>query len=110
VRSLALLGVPIAVAAPGACRAVEPTNKPVDACIHACQTRASRQCAPTECERGCEFILDRLVEKETDTVVACVAKLPRRCTDLVWADCAAQVGPHIDGGPPAPPPPQEDWE
>ena len=52
----------------------------------------------------------RGVERETDTVVSCVASAPRRCTDVVWADCAAHVGPHLDGGPPAPYLPPEDWE
>jgi hypothetical protein len=104
----ALLAIPLALA--GACRAVEPTNKPVDSCVRSCEARASRQCSSSECERGCEFILDRLVEKEADTVVACVARLPRRCSDVVWADCAAHVGPHVDGGPPGPSPPAEDWE
>jgi hypothetical protein len=92
------------------CRAVEPANKPVDACIDMCEKKASRQCSSSECNRGCEFILDRLVERETDTVVSCVARAPRRCTDVVWADCAAHVGPHLDGGPPAPYLPPEDWE
>ncbi len=100
----------IVLATAGACRAVEPSNKPVETCVQSCEARASRQCSSSECERGCEFILDRLVEKEADTVVACVARLPRRCSDVVWADCAARVGPHLDGGPPGPAPPQEDWE
>jgi hypothetical protein len=93
-----------------ACRAVEPSNKPVDFCIDACEKRASKQCSSSECNRGCEFVLDRLVERETETVISCISRTPRRCTDVVWAECAASVGPHIDGGPPAPPPPNEDWE
>jgi hypothetical protein len=98
-----------AIASLGACRAVEPTNKPVDTCERSCEARASRQCSTSECERGCEFILDRLVEKETDNVIACVSRGPRRCSDVVWAECAASIGPHLDGGPPAPPPPPDDW-
>lgn len=90
-----------------ACRALEPSNKPIDACLKACTTRASRQCSEAECGRGCEFILDRLVEKEMDNVVACVARTARRCTDVVWADCAVHIGVHADGGPPSPPPPVE---
>ena len=43
-------------------------------------------------------------------VIACVARNPRRCTDVVWADCAARIGPHADGGPPAPPPPPDEYE
>lgn len=89
-------------------RALEPANKPIDACVKKCHERASRQCSDAECARGCEFILDRLIEKEGDNVLACVARRPRRCTDVVWADCAANVGVHADGGPPAPPPPQDE--
>jgi hypothetical protein len=92
----------------GACNAMEPSNKPVDTCVRACKTRAARSCTEGECMRGCEFILDRLVEKEGDNVIACVARTPRRCTDVVWADCAARIGVHADGGPPAPPPPRDD--
>ena len=91
------------------CRAAfEPSNKPVDACVASCNKRASRQCSEGECNRGCEFILDRLVEKETNNVIACVAKNQRRCTDVVWADCAVRIGVHADGGPPAPGPPAEE--
>ena len=90
------------------CRALEPSNKPVDACVQTCTVRASRSCSEAECARGCEFILDRLVEREMSNVVTCVARTPRRCTDVVWAECAANIGVHSDGGPPAPPPPAED--
>lgn len=90
------------------CRAVEPTNRPVDACMKRCAALASRQCSEAECNRGCEFVIDRLVERETEVVVSCVARKNRRCTDVVWADCAAHVGPHLDGGPPAPLPPVEE--
>jgi hypothetical protein len=90
------------------CRALQPSNRPVDACVQRCKTQASRQCSEAECERGCEFILDRLVERETNNVLACVVRTPRRCTDVVWADCAVRIGVHADGGPPAPPPPSED--
>jgi hypothetical protein len=93
----------------GACgRALEPANKPVDACVKACTARASRQCSDGDCTRGCEFILDRIVEKESANVLACVTRTARRCTDVVWADCAAHVGVHADGGPPAPPPPADE--
>jgi hypothetical protein len=92
----------------GCGRVLEPANKPIDTCVKSCVERASRSCSEGECSRGCEFILDRIVEKESDNVLACVARTPRRCGDIVWADCAAQVGIHADGGPPAPPPPQDD--
>lgn len=90
------------------CRVFEPSNKPIDTCRRSCNSKAKTQCTEAQCERGCEFILDRLVEREGDRVLGCVAASPRRCTDVVWADCAARVGVHADGGPPAPPPPQEE--
>jgi len=87
---------------------LEPANKPIDTCVRSCKSRASRSCSEGECMRGCEFVLDRLLEREGDNVIACVARTPRRCTDTVWADCAARVGVHADGGPPPPPLPQEE--
>lgn len=92
------------------CRAVEPKNRPLDTCEASCKARASRQCSEDECARGCEFILDRIIEREGDNVIACVARGNRRCSDVVWADCAARIGVHADGGPPAPPPPPEEDE
>ena len=102
---LALAALVLAAVACG--RALEPANKPLDTCRRSCVKRAARQCSEAECERGCEFILDRIIEREADNVIACVASMDRRCTDVVWADCAVHVGPHADGGPPAPPPPEE---
>jgi hypothetical protein len=90
------------------CRVGTPSNRPIEACMNACTARAARQCSEADCARGCELILDRLVEKEMDNVIACMARTPRRCTDVVWADCAAHVGVHADGGPPAPLPPVEE--
>ncbi|AKU94624.1 hypothetical protein AKJ09_01288 [Labilithrix luteola] len=81
---------------------------PVDACTAKCEEMASRQCSPAECARGCEFILDRLVEGESKNVLACVARTDRRCGDVLWAHCATHIGPHADGGPPGPPPPADD--
>ncbi len=100
--------VPLFVIA--ACRAVDPSNRVVESCEAKCNRQISRECSEAECNRGCEFILDRLVERETDNVLACVAKRARRCTDVVWAECAARIGVHADGGPPAPPAPKDDWE
>lgn len=95
--------------ASASCRIHEPANKPVDACRRSCAVKAKAQCSEDECHRGCEFILDRLVEREGDTVLDCVAAAPRRCTDVVWADCAAKIGVHLDGGPPGyVPRPEED--
>ena len=92
-----------------ACRAVDPSNRVVAACETKCNARISRNCSEQECNRGCEFILDRLVERETDQVLACVGKRARRCSDVVWAECAATIGEHADGGPPAPSGPKDDW-
>lgn len=106
----AVFAVVVALA-PAACgRALEPENKRVDTCVRSCEERLDRACSSSECRRGCEFILDRLVEKEQDNVLACVGRTSRRCSDVVWADCATRIGVHADGGPPAPPPPPEDWE
>ena len=89
-------------------RVLEPANRPVDGCVRSCKARMSRQCSEAECERGCEFILDRILEKESDNVMACIARTPRRCSDVVWADCATRIGIHADGGPPEAPPPAEE--
>ena len=93
-----------------ACRAFEPPNRPLDTCRRSCESRAKLQCSAADCERGCEFILDRIVEREGERVIDCVAAGARRCSDVVWADCATHIGPHADGGPPAPPPPSDDDE
>jgi len=106
--AVALGGLLLAPALGGCGRALEPENRPIDTCVRACKTRASRQCSEAECGRGCEFILDRIVEKESDNVIACVARTSRRCGDVVWADCATKIGVHADGGPPAPPPPADE--
>jgi hypothetical protein len=98
----------VLIAAPLACRALEPSNRPIDTCRSSCETKAKRQCTDVQCERGCEMILDRIIERESERVIACVASSVRRCTDVVWADCAARVGVHADGGPPGPPPPPDD--
>lgn len=108
-RLLAVLVVSSVIGHALACQdATSPTAGIVEKCARECEKKASRSCSERECTRGCEFILDRLVEKEGSNVLACVAKMPRRCTDVVWAECAARVGAHADGGPPAPPPPQEE--
>lgn len=100
----------VLVVAGASCRALEPKNRPLDTCEASCKARASRQCSEDECARGCEFILDRILEREGDRVIACVGGGNRRCSDIVWADCAAKIGIHADGGPPAPPPPPEEEE
>ncbi|MEI7894194.1 MAG: hypothetical protein WCI05_13960 [Myxococcales bacterium] len=88
-----------------ACRAKGAPRTPEETCASACTARVAR-CGAEECARGCNFILDRLVEREMDTVLACVAKTSA-CDDPAWAKCAVLVGVHLDGGPPPPPPPDE---
>lgn len=83
----------------------EPANRPEARCADACIVQAKDRCTEAECERGCLFVLDRLVEKEQRTVLACISSAKGACDDHAWADCAVRVGPHADGGPPAPPPP-----
>jgi hypothetical protein len=71
-------------------------------CFAACTTKANARCNEQECARGCRFILDRLVEREDGHVLACVAQGTGPCKDDTWAQCAAKVGIHADGGPPVP--------
>ncbi len=106
-RALVLPSLLLLVVIGASCRIADPANRPVDACVSKCNARLSRQCSEGECTRGCEFILDRLVENEGDPVLSCVGRFPRGCGDPAWAECATRVGVHADGGPPAPPPPQE---
>jgi hypothetical protein len=47
---------------------------------------------------------DRFVEHEGEQVLTCVEKSDAACDDTLWADCAARIGVHLDGGPPSPPP------
>lgn len=90
------------------CQAESPPRGPEGICAKVCSTRAGH-CTAQECARGCNLVLDRLVEREGGHVLACVAKAQRSCDDPVWAKCAALIGPHADGGPPAPPK-SEDFE
>lgn len=90
-----------------ACNAHDAPRTPEETCIAACADRASR-CSENECRRGCNMSLDRIIEREQDTVIACVAKATGDCGDALWAKCGARVGVHTDGGPPAPPPPPDD--
>ena len=100
----------LALSAVVACHVVAPPNRPVQSCIDRCVNVASKVCDEHACERGCQFILDRLVEREGDNVVSCVASMAKACDDRTWAHCAVHLGAHKDGGPPAPAPPSDDWE
>jgi hypothetical protein len=88
------------------CNAAAPSPSPEDNCRTACAAKA-RRCTENQCARGCNLILDRLLEHEGDTVLACMSAARPPCNDERWADCAMRVGPHADGGPPAPPPRRE---
>lgn len=74
-------------------------GRPIARCIDDCNARASSRCDEGACERGCKFILDRIVEREDRPVVTCVGAASS-CGDETWASCAARVGVHADGGPP----------
>ena len=89
-----------------ACNSKEPPSGPEAICASACEANAS-QCTRHQCARGCNLILDRLAEGEGDHVIDCVAKTAQTCDDRAWAHCAARVGVHADGGPPAPRPPSD---
>jgi hypothetical protein len=94
-----------------ACQMQSSPPRPDDLCVHTCVTTIP-QCTETGCTRGCQLSLDRLIEPEGDHVLACVRKgvtsaAPNSygyvlCDDALWASCAARIGPHADGGPPAP--------
>ncbi len=99
---------PIAAAiAPSSAAFPNSSTGPEPDCEARCAARATA-CREDECRRGCNLILDRLVERLGEPIVACVAGSRSRCDDRVWAACAVRVGPHADGGPPAPPPPDDD--
>jgi len=88
-----------------ACEAEAPPRGPEATCTKACAARAP-SCSARECARGCNLVLDRLVEREGGHVLACIARgrpSTPSCDDRAWARCAALTGPHVDGGPPAPP-------
>ena len=87
------------------CRAADPPNKPENVCVEACVDRASKACTEGECRVGCRMALDRMIEHEGERVISCVSTAKKRkCDQYLWAECAAKIGPHVDGGPPIPPP------
>lgn len=101
--SSVIFGVLVGLGLAAGCRSPEPQGRPEIQCNEACNARASKRCTDFDCERGCRFVLDRLVEHEGNQVVSCVAAGKGACDDAAWADCAVRVGVHVDGGPPAPP-------
>jgi hypothetical protein len=91
-----------------ACNSTSPPSGPEATCAQACAAHAPH-CDSLSCGRGCNLVLDRLAEGEGDRVIACVAKnKDHACNDRAWAYCAARIGVHADGGPPAPAPPSDD--
>ena len=111
---IAFLPVALFALAVWDCKDASAPPGPEADCVSAC-ARQARQCSLHECTRGCAFVLDRLVEHESAAVLGCVASHAGArpagqdthegaCSDPVWADCAAAVGVHADGGPPAPSP------
>jgi hypothetical protein len=97
------LGLTLGLAA---CRAESPPRGIEATCAKSCEVSAS-QCSPHQCRRGCNLVMDRLAENQGDVVLACVVRARRACDDRAWARCATRVGPHADGGPPAPLPPPD---
>src|SRR5438874_10489860 len=74
----------------GGCRPVssaKPTDV-VDACTDACKAQAAKHCSEHDCDRGCMFVLDRLVEREQKAILACVSSASGACDDALWARCA----------------------
>ncbi len=104
------------------CPAESVAHRPERKCADACVARAKGRCSEDACGRGCAFILDRILENEHLHVIDCVSKRTgpatpagaekdewrdAPCGDREWAECAARVGVRADGGPPAPPPVDE---
>jgi hypothetical protein len=116
VNRFVLIALALATGATGAaCNAKGPPGGFEQTCARACEAR-DKACEPAECWRGCNLVLDRLAEHEGEHVIACVATAmsgpggpgaPKACDDRLWARCAARIGAHADGGPPAPPPPRD---
>jgi hypothetical protein len=105
-------GLAVVVALAAGCNAKGPPRGPEETCVAACTQRV-KGCEEEQCWRGCNLVLDRLAESEGDKIVDCVASMTvppgPSCDDRTWARCAVRVGIHVDGGPPAPPPPK-DWD
>lgn len=100
--SAALLVLAVSFVGAAGCRSLTPPNGPAQVCRARCEQHTKNVCTASECVRGCELSMDRVVENEVHNVIACVSKSTRGCTDTVWAECNALIGPNADGGPPPP--------
>jgi hypothetical protein len=113
--AIGALGALVLLGIVAGCGPETPPTGPEQTCVLACETRVDG-CSPRECRRGCNLVVDRLVEREGDHVLACVARLAsaapppgeHACGVRAWAHCAIRIGDYADGGPPAPPPPRDD--
>jgi hypothetical protein len=83
------------------CPGSAPPRGPEQDCVEACASR-DRQCGELQCARGCNLVIDRLVERQGEQVIACIAASRGVCDDRTWARCATLIGPYADGGPPPP--------
>jgi hypothetical protein len=79
--------------------ACKGADAPEARCEDKCTAKVASNCSSKQCARGCAFILDRIVEREDDNVLACVGKA-KGCDDPTWAECAVAVGVHASGAPP----------
>lgn len=79
------------------CRETAAPPGPELACVEACK-REMGHCDHMRCGRGCNLVLDRLVERERPQVFTCVSRA-KSCDDSAWAECATHVGNYVDGGP-----------
>ncbi|HLK41219.1 MAG TPA: hypothetical protein VKU41_30920 [Polyangiaceae bacterium] len=69
----AIVSVLAASVLSSACGVESPPTGPEETCVRACRTTAA-QCSRDDCARGCELVLDRLVQHEGDHVLACVGQ------------------------------------
>ncbi len=79
------------------CRETAAPAGPELVCVEACK-KGMDHCNENGCGRGCNLVLDRLVERERSRVFACV-DAAKSCADSTWAMCATRVGNYVDGGP-----------
>jgi hypothetical protein len=104
VRRLSLaVGLVLALAG---CEAESPPRGLEATCTKSCETFAP-QCTKHQCRRGCNLVMDRLAENEGSHVLGCIEREKTTCDDQTWSRCATRIGPHEDGGPPAPKPPPD---